>query len=530
MPTAPQAEARDADVRGAAEEDSGTSADDASAAPEPPDATISLRDRIVGLRRPFLVFAIAALILGVLAGERMWKPSTNNHFVRLGHGWLQGRMHVEGKPPGYCATKTKRGACRHAYDDYARLVTLERRDGTGEAMRAYPCKTRACAERKRSERIVRWYIVGQGWQDFGIRDLRPVKDSEVWYITFPPGPTVAMLPFIAVFGLGTLDVLLTVLAGALVPAVLVVLLDRERGSAGSRGVAHLYAAAALTVASPLLWLAANGQVWFTAQVFCALFLMLFLLTGLRGTSPVAAGLSLGMAVACRPTAALPAALIFIAWWWRQGRPIGPGLRFAASLGLCGAALALHNYVRFEDIFEFGHRFLEIRWQPRIQEIGLFSTQYLERNLKCLLTLLPVSDPKYPWRVSIHGSALWVGAPWVVAALWARRRFEGRGAVWLSIAAAAVPALLYQNSGQLQYSYRFAADWLPLFVVAVVLGGAFDPRPRGFRDWRNLVVPAAIVLGASFQAWGAYNFERAKGKLFVGKPQGWPFADELRDNQ
>ncbi len=485
---------------------------------------------VLAHRRALLVFALTALVLGGLAGARMWKPSANNHFVHMAHGWLQGRLHLEGKPPGWCATKDKRGRCQHRFDDYARLTTVKRRDGSGSAMRVFPCKTKACLERKRAEGISRLYVVGQGWAEFERRELVHVKDSERWSITFPPGPAVAMLPLVALFGLGTLDVLLTVIAGAMIPALLVVLLDRERGTEDGRGTAHLLAAAALSLASPLLWLAANGQVWFTAQVFCALFMVLYLLAGLRGNAPVLAGLFLGMAVACRPTAALPAVLVFAAWWWTAGRPFNAGIRFAVALGACGAALAWHNYARFEDIFEFGHRFLMIRWQPRIQQTGLFSLEYLQRNLRCLLTLLPVSDPKVPWRVSIHGSALWVGAPWLVAVALSRKRFTGRLALWGAAALAAIPALLYQNSGQLQYSYRFAADWLPLVVVAITLGGGLDRRGGSYRNWRSIWLPVAIAGGMLFQAWGAYNFERAKGKLFVREPHGWPFQQELVDNQ
>lgn len=473
-------------------------------------------------RRPLLVFVAALVILGALAGKRALRPSANNHFVHLAQGWLEGRVSLPGKPPGWCARKDKRGQCIHEYDDYAKLRTLERADGS--TFLGYPCKTQACAKRRRAEGVQRWYVVGQGWQAFARGQVRERREAQRWYITFPPGPAVLMLPFVVLFGLGTLDVLLTVIAGACIPAVLVAFLDAQRGREAA-GWAHLWAGAAVCLASPLLWLAANGQVWFTAQVCCALLLLLALAAGWDGRAPVWAGLCLGLAVACRPTAALPAVLIFGSWWWRAGRPWGAGLRFAVPLALCGAILAAYNYVRFGDVLEFGHRFLEIRWQPRIQETGLFAVDYLGRNLRCLLTLLPVSDPKVPWRVSIHGTAVWVGAPWVFGLVRARTRFAGRGALWATIVLAAAPALLYQNSGQVQYSYRFAADWVPLLAVALALGGAFDARP-GARI-RNAWLPAAVLAGSLFQAWGAYYFERGRGKIFVREPAGWPFTDELK---
>ena len=486
-----------------------------------------MRDAVLAHRRPLIVFFIALVVLGGLAGERLGKPSAHNHFVHLADGWLDGRMHVDGKPPGWCASKTKRGACVHRFDDYARVFTLERTDGSGKTLRAYPCKTKACLERRRTERIERWYILGEGWQEFSRGEVRKLEDGETWYITFPPGPSVAMLPVVAVLGPDTPDVLLTVLAGALIPALLLVLFDRERGTGDGRGLAHVVAVAAWTLATPALWLAPNGAVWFTAQIFGALFVVLFLLVGWGGRRPALAGLCLGLAVACRPTAALPAALVYAAWWWQGGKKPAVAIRFALVLGLCGLALALHNWARFADPFEFGHRFLEIRWQARIQETGLLSTAYLERNLRCMLTLLPVSDPKLPFRVSIHGTAIWLGAPWLLAVVFARARFCGRLALWGAALLAMVPALLYQNSGQLQYSYRFGLDWLPLVLVAIVFGGGID-RGKGWRRHWPGIVAALVLAGGLFQGWGAYHFERAKGKLFVRKPAGWPFQSELED--
>ena len=82
---------------------------------------------------------------------------------------------------------------------------------------------------------------------------------------------------------------------------------------------------------------------------------------------------------------------------------------------------------------------------------------------------------------------------------------------------AIPSLLYQNSGQIQFSYRFAVDWLPLVVVAITLGG-------GFR--RRVLAPVLVAIAIAVQCWGAWYFARAPGRLFVTEPLGWPFEDEI----
>jgi hypothetical protein len=195
------------------------------------------------------------------------------------------------------------------------------------------------------------------------------------------------------------------------------------------------------------------------------------------------------------------------------------LRFLAPLCTVGLLLAWHNWVRFESPFEFGHRFLEIRWQARMQEVGMFSLEYLPRNLQCLLWLAPQVSEQAPYvRVSIHGMALWLSSPWVLAVAAARQRFPQRWGLVLAMVGMAAPSLLYQNSGQIQPVYRFAADWLLLLVLLLAFGGAARRR------WFAVLVIAGVLVNV----WGAWGFARKPGRLFVSDPIGWPFEGELED--
>jgi len=463
--------------------------------------------------RVLVVFVIAFAGLAILSGKQIGKTSRDAHFVHLAQGWLEGRLALPDKPPGWCDSESRsQGRCdRHRFDDWAVVWTLELGDGT--VLRGYPCRLPEC---KRRDGIETWWVLGRGWTEIDRRDIATRHDT--WYVSFPPGPAAVLAPFVAVFGLRTPDILLTILAGALIPLVLVRLLDRERGTDGGKAREHLIAAAAWTFGSPAVLLAANGRVWFTAQVFGALFLVLYLSASWRARRPALAGLWLGLAIACRPINHLPAAIVFLWFWWKRGRDRDALVRFAVPLVVIGVAVAWHNWARFEDPFEFGHRFLEVRWQARMQEFGMFSPRYLARNLECLLTLMPQWQAAMPLlRVSIHGTALWLGSPWIVLAALARERFEGRAVLWIAAVGSAIPSLLYQNSGQIQFSYRFAVDWLPLVLVAIAMGG-------GLRRWR--IATVLVVFAIAFQSWGAWHFARMPGRLFVQDPPGWPFEDEL----
>jgi hypothetical protein len=455
------------------------------------------------LRRPvtrlraLAVFAVAAAILAVLAGKDLLQPSANNHYTHMAQGWLEGRLALVGNPPGY----------PRAHDDWGRVHTLTLRDGA--VLRGFPCRTKECVDRRRRERRESFRATDGQVHEVPLAQI--AARGGTWYVTFPPGPALVILPGVALTGLNFPDILFTVLVGALIPALLFRLFERLRPG---RTREHLLACLAWTLASPACFVAAHGSVWFTAQILADLFLVLHLGAAWGAGQPARAGLWLGMAAACRPQLAF-AAPFFLLEWWRESRRPSTLLRFLAPLALIGAALALHNWARFDDPFEFGHRYLEIRWQERIQTYGMFGLRYLWRNLECMLWLWPqiqLSPLHVRW--SIHGMGLLLGSPWLLCLFAARDRLPQRLGLWLAAIAVAVPALLYQNSGQVQFSYRFALDFLPFLLVLLVAGGG--ARSRWF-------LPLVLV-SAAVQLYGAWLFQRAPGRLFVPDPW-WPFAPE-----
>lgn len=447
--------------------------------------------------RALAVFLVAFAALALLAGGDLLRPSANNHYTHMADGWLHGRLALPGNPPGY----------PRAHDDWGRVHAWELKDG--EVVRGFPCRTQACAERRRRERVEIVRTTGGEARDLPLSQIAARRGT--WYVTFPPGPALVILPGVALWGLEFPDILFTALAGALIPVLLLRLFERVRPG---RTREHLAACAAWTLASPACFVAAHGSVWFTAQVLAAMFLVTYVSAAWTAARPARAGLWLGLAVACRPHL-LFAAIFFLLEWWREGRRPAALLRFLGPLALLGAAMALLNYARFDDPLEFGHRYLEIRWQERIQTFGQFSLHYLRRNLECLLWLWPqIQWAPLSVRWSIHGMGLVWGAPWLLCLLGARDPLPQRRGLVLATLAVAVPPLLYHNSGQMQFSYRFALDFLPLALVLLVAGGGARSR---------MFLPL-VVASAALQVYGAWMFQRAPGRLFV-PDAWWPFPPE-----
>jgi hypothetical protein len=160
----------------------------------------------------------------------------------------------------------------------------------------------------------------------------------------------------------------------------------------------------------------------------------------------------------------------------------------APIAAVGIALCVYNYRRFENPFEFGHRFLAVQWQERIFRYGLFNYHFLSRNLATALVLLPRIMTRWPYiKISQHGMSMLVTSPTLVYTVMPQRRSPLTRALWVTIAATALPSLLYQNSGYVQLGYRFSLDYMIFFVVLLAIGD----RPLT-RLFRGLVVASVAV--------------------------------------
>ena len=115
--------------------------------------------------------------------------------------------------------------------------------------------------------------------------------------------------------------------------------------------------------------------------------LLLVYVALHGKRPVlamtAAALSLGLAIASRPTCLFGAAMFLPAiwWWWRTRRVDGvwwkAAIGAAAGMGACLIAIGAHNYARFGHALEFGQRFqVSVFYVSRLH---LFSPAYLVHN-------------------------------------------------------------------------------------------------------------------------------------------------------
>ena len=413
-------------------------------------------------RRLVLALAIYAgvtlLLLACAAPAVLREHTPYNHFALLAEAWLKGRLDLGGPPPEYAGN-----------NDFA----------------TYQGK---------------------------------------WFVVFPAFPSVLLLPLVAL-GHGAdavADGRFFLLLAGLAPAVLFLALDKLTRSGESKRseLENLVVAGLFCFGSVYFFCSVQGTVWFAAHVVGAVLTALYLLFALQAERPLLAGLCLSLAFATRAPLVF-AAPLFVFEALRSARlpePRGQGLVQRYAVGRClrllllfvlpiAAVVALccwHNAARFGDPFETGYRYLSIGWAKRIAKWGLFDYHYLAKNLGVMLTSLPWFPAQGgPVQINGHGLALWVTTPMYLWLLGAKRWSPLARALLLTAALVALPTLFYQNTGWVQFGYRFSNDYAPLLFMLLAIVG---PSLRG-----SFMLASAFAVIVNF--FGALTFGRPEHAKF-----------------
>jgi hypothetical protein len=352
-----------------------------------------------------------------------------------------------------------------------------------------------------------------------------------WFISFPPFPAVLLLPWAKLAGEpeNLRDGQVWLWIAGIGPAVLFLVLEKLRrmGASDKSEIKNLLLAATFAFGTVYFFTAEQGTVWFAAHVVSVALTATYVLASLDAEHPVLAGAMITLMFATRALPISLAGVFFVFEAFRKSCPLLPqdfgeapsaerhgildlvraldrkklaklvGL-YALPISVLLGALLWHNRVRFGNVFEFGHNLLTVGWRARIDKWGLFSYHYLARNLGIVLSSLPYIA-KSPTRLQInsHGLALWVTTPIYLWLLWPKKKGWLWGALVATVLPIALMDLLYQNSGWLQFGYRFSNDYAVFLFAMLAVGG--------FRLGR--VFWTAAALGIAVNTFGALTFER-----------------------
>ncbi len=322
-----------------------------------------------------------------------------------------------------------------------------------------------------------------------------------YYVSFPPLPSVVMLPFAALFGLATPNNAIVGFYGLIAAA----LAYEVMLTAGRSPRTSAFWALVCVWGSNMMWMTTNGGVWFQAQALNMVMCLAAVLAAMKGRKALSTTF-LALAVGCRPWSAvyLPVFAVCFAWDEREERGgfcrsflaqwrclVGPVL-----IGVCYMA---YNYVRFHNVLEFGHNYL-----PEFQraEHGQFYIGYLWPNLKRLL-FEPVRFRDGLLDVPLfQGFMFYIANPLFI--IWAIHfiRLAVRKDLALEdilLAAGMGTELLltcmHRTLGAWQFGARYTCDLLPFAYMFLAKRG-----PKRVADWELLIGGLAIV----FNVYGAMH--------------------------
>lgn len=356
-----------------------------------------------------------------------------------------------------------------------------------------------------------------------------------WYVPFPALPALLLLPLVKLAGSAerVRDGQFFLWLAPLGPVLLFFALEKLRARERWQGSSFTSLALSLGfgLGSVYFFTAVQGTVWFAAHVVAVALTAAYVLCAIDGEHPWLAGLMLGLgfwsrapvlfafplflleaARSCRTDAEAPSSRgsaanrVLVGLRQTDLRRLAKlSVAFAIPVALALGLSLLHNAARFDDPFDVGYKHLQIAWQGRIARWGLFHYHYLAKNLGVVLTSLPWVQP---FRINAHGLALWVTTPVYLYLLWPKRTGTGYSAQILTAASVALPALFYQNTGWIQFGYRFSNDYAVFLFCALALCG----RRLGPAFW------ALTLLAIGVNAFGAVTFDRPKyAKYYYMQP-------------
>ncbi|MCD8321706.1 MAG: hypothetical protein LUC89_02320 [Oscillospiraceae bacterium] len=318
--------------------------------------------------------------------------------------------------------------------------------------------------------------------------------QDVYYVSFPPVPSVLLIPWVILFGMDVPSNLICGLYGLISAALayeIMLTRGREERTAAFWALFTVWG-------SNMLWMTTDGSVWFQAQALNMMFCLAGVLAAFRGRRAWATAF-LALAVGCRPMSAvfLP---VFFFLFVREDRQ-EYGLRQAVLrqwrclIGpvIVAAGLMAYNYARFGNPLEFGHNYL-----PEFvrAEHGQFHISYLWPNLKQIL-FGPISITGGRLSFSLYnGFMFYIANPlYLVMFVYAAESLfhpdrRGGGLLLAGIGTELLLLCMHRTMGGWQFGARYTCDMLPFALMYLAL----RDRPRA-RTWELTVGGLAVAFNA-----------------------------------
>jgi len=320
----------------------------------------------------------------------------------------------------------------------------------------------------------------------------------------PPAPAVVLMPFVAIWGVGTNEVIVSLAAGAAAMGLFWVV-TRQLGW-------DIRFSAAMTLLLALgtnfWWAAANGSMWTFAHV-CAVFFMMGALVEATGNKRAfLVGILVGAAGLSRLPVFLSAPFFAYMLVHSDQRPWLQILRDKAvmlRLGLFAAFLfamfwldLAYNYERYGSLRDRGYYHPQYEVLPFLSE-GMHEASYIPRHINAIFFEPPALDEStFPYfKPSIAGLSLFLTTPAFLFMF--NTRFNRITLVSLvATVLTLVPIVSYGVVGASQFGYRYSLDVMPM--LALLTASGMRHEMSGLK-WSIVGLSCLVCL------WGTLSFEK-----------------------
>ena len=327
-----------------------------------------------------------------------------------------------------------------------------------------------------------------------------------YYIVYPPFPAIALLPFVAIWGLHTSDILFTSIISACNLPLLYLLFEQARACGLTRRprIENVVFSLVFYYGSLNLWLSLGGRMWFTAHILCFTTTLLSLLLALRrhyGWSAV----FLAFAFFSRATALLGFPFLFYLAWQDVNREhlverfflslralhpdwkAIPWRRLIPPFAVAAAMVVLfmaRNLAVFGSPFETGYAILIHQRYPVVTQ-GPFNIAYVPSNIVANFFSFPSvtftsAFDRHPMIDVMNGGfcvSVFVTTPLFLLLFWRnQQRSLLRGVLWMTLGLVVVAVLLFHAAGWYQFGARYLYDgYAYAFLLLVISEARVDWR-------------------------------------------------------
>lgn len=306
-------------------------------------------------------------------------------------------------------------------------------------------------------------------QDYEYLELAVYQGK--YFVSFPPFPSMVLIPFVVVFGKDTPDNFLTLLAG-IFAAIYAFKISRYFKKSID---ASIFWSLFITIGGNLLFILSTGGVWFMAQAFCFALTMTaiyYALTDIWWHGYLSLALW-AFAVGCRPFTIIFIPILLYLLYKKHKKLDWKWLIAPILIGIIYATL---NIMRFGNPLEFGLNYLP---EFTRSHSAVFSLAYVKSNLHNLFRLPEIAVNGRLLFPQFNGMAFWLASPIFVSSMIylisSMIRHKAKDSlfplgIFVLVSFNIFLLLLHKTMGGWHFGNRYTVDVLPFIFLIIMITG------------------------------------------------------------